>query len=44
MNSIAIPTDFSGTAQAAVDVASGIAKKTGAELVLVHAGPQLDRR
>jgi nucleotide-binding universal stress UspA family protein len=36
MKTILIPTDFSSTAQAAVDVASNIAKKTGAELVLLH--------
>jgi nucleotide-binding universal stress UspA family protein len=36
MKKILVPTDFSSTAQAAVDVATGIAKKTGAELILLH--------
>ena len=36
MKKILVPTDFSRTAQVAVDVAAGIAKKTGAELILLH--------
>jgi nucleotide-binding universal stress UspA family protein len=36
MKTILVPTDFSSTAQAAVEVATGIAKKTGAELILLH--------
>jgi nucleotide-binding universal stress UspA family protein len=36
MKTILVPTDFSTTAQAAVNVAAGIALKTGADLVLLH--------
>jgi nucleotide-binding universal stress UspA family protein len=36
MKTILVPTDFSNTAQAAVDVAAGIAKKSGAGLILLH--------
>lgn len=36
MKSILVPTDFSTTAQSAVYVAAGIAKKTGGELILLH--------
>ena len=36
MKKILVPTDFSKTAQIAVDVASDIAKKANAELLLLH--------
>jgi nucleotide-binding universal stress UspA family protein len=36
MKQILVPTDFSKTAQLAVDVASDIAKKANAELILLH--------
>lgn len=36
MKKILVPTDFSKTAQIAVDVASDIAKKANAELILLH--------
>lgn len=36
MKTILVPTDFSNTAQTAVDVATSIARKTGAQLILLH--------
>lgn len=36
MKKILVPTDFSKTAQTAAEVASGIAKKAGAEVILLH--------
>lgn len=36
MKKILVPTDFSKEAQTAAEVASGIAKKAGAELILLH--------
>lgn len=36
MKKILIPTDFSKTSQIAAEVASGIAKKAGAEVILLH--------
>jgi nucleotide-binding universal stress UspA family protein len=36
MKKILVPTDFSKTAQLATDVAADIAKKAGAELILLH--------
>lgn len=36
MKKILVPTDFSKTAQTASEVASGIAKKAGAEVILLH--------
>jgi nucleotide-binding universal stress UspA family protein len=36
MKKILVPTDFSKTAQTAAEVASGIAKKARAELILLH--------
>jgi len=36
MKKILVPTDFSKTAQVAAEVASGIARKAGAELILLH--------
>jgi nucleotide-binding universal stress UspA family protein len=36
MKTILVPTDFSTTAQAAVNVAINIARKAGAELILLH--------
>lgn len=42
MKTILVPTDFSSTAQAAVDVAAGIARKTGAELILLHVVEDVD--
>lgn len=36
MKKILVPTDFSKTAQTAAEVAAGIAKKAGAELILLH--------
>lgn len=36
MKTILVPTDFSATAQAAVDVAVNIAKKASADLILLH--------
>lgn len=36
MKKILVPTDFSKEAQIAAEVASGIAKKAGAELILLH--------
>jgi nucleotide-binding universal stress UspA family protein len=36
MKKILVPTDFSKTAQTAAEVACGIAKKAGAEVILLH--------
>jgi nucleotide-binding universal stress UspA family protein len=36
MKKILVPTDFSKEAQTAAEVASGIARKSGAELILLH--------
>src|SRR5437868_3209164 len=36
MKTILVPTDFSSTANSAIDVAVNIAKKAGAELILLH--------
>jgi len=36
MKKILVPTDFSKTSQTAAEVASGIAKKAGAEVILLH--------
>jgi nucleotide-binding universal stress UspA family protein len=36
MKTILVPTDFSKTAQIAAEVASGIAKKAGATIILLH--------
>ena len=36
MKKILVPTDFSKAAQMAIDVASGIAKKANAEMILLH--------
>jgi nucleotide-binding universal stress UspA family protein len=36
MKTILVPTDFSSTARSAIDVAVNIAKKAGAELILLH--------
>ena len=36
MKKILVPTDFSKTAQTAAEVASGIARKAGAEVILLH--------
>jgi nucleotide-binding universal stress UspA family protein len=36
MKTILVPTDFSKTAQVAAEVASGIAKKSGATIILLH--------
>jgi len=36
MKTILVPTDFSSTAQAAINVATGIARKTGADVILLH--------
>ena len=42
MKTILVPTDFSNTANAAVEVATGIAKKTGATLILLHVIEDID--
>jgi nucleotide-binding universal stress UspA family protein len=36
MKTILVPTDFSSTAQSAIEVATGIAKKADAKLILLH--------
>jgi nucleotide-binding universal stress UspA family protein len=36
MKKILVPTDFSKTAQTAVSVAADVARKAGAELILLH--------